>query len=106
MLPPAEVSNPELPSGPQTAIPTSKLKLLDQVRREIRLRHYSLRTEEAYVDWIKRFIHFEHPCFTCTFCIRNSIRDFTMGFRPICVGGWRSTDTDWHLQLPFAGRGG
>src|SRR6266581_1358700 len=58
MLPPAEVPNPELPPGPQTAIPTSKLKLLDQVRREIRLRHYSLRTEEAYVDWIKRFIHF------------------------------------------------
>ena len=28
------------------------------MRREIRLRHYSLRTEEAYVDWIKRFIHF------------------------------------------------
>ena len=58
MLPPAEVPNPELPPGPQTAIPTSKLKLLDQVRREIRLRHYSLRTEEAYVDWIKRFLHF------------------------------------------------
>src|SRR2546430_10202268 len=58
MPPPAEVPNPELPPGPQTAIPTSKLKLLDQVRREIRLRHYSLRTEEAYVDWIKRFIHF------------------------------------------------
>src|SRR5438876_6437537 len=58
MLPPAEVPNPELPPGPQTAIPTSKLKLLEQVRREIRLCHYSLRTEEAYVDWIKRFIHF------------------------------------------------
>jgi hypothetical protein len=32
--------------------------LLDQVRREIRLRHYSLRTEEAYVNWIKRYIQF------------------------------------------------
>src|SRR5438876_9566891 len=60
MLPPAEVPNPELPPGPQTAIPTSKLKLLDQVRREIHLRHYSLRSEEAYVDWIKRFIHFHN----------------------------------------------
>ena len=39
-------------------------KLLDQVRGKIRLKHYSLRTEEAYVDWIKRFIrHFDkrHP---------------------------------------------
>ncbi len=33
-----------------------KLKLLDQVRLAIRSRHYSLRTEEAYVAWIKRFI--------------------------------------------------
>ncbi len=40
-------------------------KLLDQVRRKIRLKHYSIRTEQAYVDWIKRFIlHFDklqHP---------------------------------------------
>lgn len=39
-------------------------KLLDQVRNAIRARHYSLRTEQAYVHWIKRFIHFcelRHP---------------------------------------------
>jgi integron integrase len=39
-------------------------KLLDQVRGKIRLKHYSIRTEEAYVDWIKRFVlHFDkrHP---------------------------------------------
>lgn len=38
--------------------------LLDDVRREIRRRHYRGRTEEAYVSWIKRFIkHFgyRHP---------------------------------------------
>jgi hypothetical protein len=28
------------------------------VRAEIRVRHYSLRTEETYVDWIRRFILF------------------------------------------------
>lgn len=42
---------------------TSK-KLLDQVREGIRLRHYSARTERAYVGWIKRFIVFHgkrHP---------------------------------------------
>jgi integrase len=41
-----------------------KLKLLDQVREVLRLKHYSIRTEEAYVDWIRRFIlHHEkrHP---------------------------------------------
>jgi integron integrase len=30
--------------------------LLDQVRGKIRLKHYSLRTEQAYIDWIRRFI--------------------------------------------------
>ncbi|MBY0576118.1 MAG: integron integrase [Gallionellaceae bacterium] len=41
-----------------------ELKLLDQVRGKIRLKHYSIRTEQAYVDWIKRFVlHFgkRHP---------------------------------------------
>ena len=40
------------------------MKLLDQVRDVIRKRHYSIRTEEAYVQWIKRFILFHgkrHP---------------------------------------------
>jgi integron integrase len=39
-------------------------RLLDQVRVAIRLRHYSYRTEQAYVDWIKRYILFNgkrHP---------------------------------------------
>jgi len=34
------------------------MKLLDQVRDSIRKRHYSIRTEEAYVNWIKRYILF------------------------------------------------
>jgi integron integrase len=42
----------------------NKPKLLDQVRQLMRLRHYSLRTEEAYVGWIRRYILFHgkrHP---------------------------------------------
>jgi hypothetical protein len=31
-------------------------RLLDQVRAAIRFRHYSLRTEDTYLHWIKRFI--------------------------------------------------
>src|ERR1051325_4389223 len=41
-----------------------KNKLLDQVRDVIRLKHYSLRTERTYCDWITRFIRFHrmrHP---------------------------------------------
>lgn len=43
---------------------TSQPKLLDQVRDRIRVKHYSLRTEQAYLSWIKRFIYFHgkrHP---------------------------------------------
>jgi len=40
------------------------MKLIDQVVDVIRKKHYSIRTEEAYVQWIKRFIYFHgkrHP---------------------------------------------
>lgn len=39
-------------------------KLLDQVRIKLRLLHYSIRTEEAYTQWIRRYINFhnqKHP---------------------------------------------
>ncbi len=35
-------------------------KLLDQVRTLCRLKHYSIRTEQTYVDWCKRYILFHH----------------------------------------------
>jgi hypothetical protein len=41
-----------------------KPRLLDQVRAALRLRHYSYRTEQTYVTWIKRYIYFhgkQHP---------------------------------------------
>src|SRR5688500_20345601 len=40
------------------------LRLLEVVRLRIRARHYSLRTEKAYVFWIRRFVRFHgsrHP---------------------------------------------
>src|SRR2546426_3227956 len=45
-------------------IPNPKLKLLDQVSEVMRFKHYSIRTETTYRDWIKRFIFFHgkrHP---------------------------------------------
>jgi hypothetical protein len=38
------------------ADPPSRLPLFDQVRDRIRFRHYGIRTEQAYLDWIRRFI--------------------------------------------------
>jgi len=40
------------------------VSLLDRVRDRIRIKHYSIRTEQAYCDWIRRFIIFHgkrHP---------------------------------------------
>ena len=42
-----------------TVEPTPK-KLLDQVRDTLRLKHYSYRTEQAYVGWITRYVLFHH----------------------------------------------
>ena len=33
-------------------------KLLDQIRNVLRLHHYSIHTERAYLDWIRRYVHF------------------------------------------------
>ena len=51
-----EARTEERPSGP--------VRLLDQVRRACRVRHYSRRTERAYAQWVKRFVLFHgkrHP---------------------------------------------
>ncbi len=50
-------------STPPQADPNAP-RLLNQVRDKIRLKHYSIRTEQAYTDWVKRFILFHkkrHP---------------------------------------------
>ena len=53
------------PERPSLAVATSGApKLLDRVRQTIRAKHYSRRTESAYVDWIRRYILFHqkrHP---------------------------------------------
>ena len=39
-------------------------RLLNQVRDKIRLKHYSIRTEQVYTDWVRRFILYHakrHP---------------------------------------------
>ena len=44
--------------------PLQAVRILDQVRERIRYLHYSLRTEEAYVHWVRGFIRFHelrHP---------------------------------------------
>jgi len=50
--------------GENTPVSNAPPKLLDQVRDKIRVKHYSIRTETQYLQWIKRFIFFHgkrHP---------------------------------------------
>jgi len=50
--------------GEPPRVPLSRPRLLDQVREALRLRHYSRRTERAYVAWMRRYILFHgkrHP---------------------------------------------
>jgi hypothetical protein len=44
--------------GFEAVVPNPKLKLLDQVREVMRLRHYSIRIENSYCDWIRRHVKF------------------------------------------------
>jgi integron integrase len=49
---------------PSNAVVASSPKLLDRVRWRLRAKHYSIRTEQAYIEWIRRFILFHrkrHP---------------------------------------------
>ncbi len=43
---------------------TQSPNLLEAVRNKIRVKHYSIRTEKSYSQWIKSYIHFhamQHP---------------------------------------------
>src|SRR5437588_12767286 len=54
-------STTPLPGGNATGQPP---KLLDRLRQACRVRHYSIRTEDAYHDWARRYILFHqkrHP---------------------------------------------
>ena len=50
--------------GNEVSLMDRHRKLLDEVREILRLKHYSYRTEQSYVGWIRRYILFhnkQHP---------------------------------------------
>ena len=46
------------PTKAAFVIANPKAKLLDQLKEVLRVKHYSLRTEEAYVQWVRRYLRF------------------------------------------------
>ena len=61
----ASQAEPQRPKRPAEGfIPNPKFRLQEQCRQVMRFKHFSFRTEEAYWDWMKRFILFHgkrHP---------------------------------------------
>src|SRR6266478_450619 len=52
------MSLPRAGCAREAMVPNPKAKLLDQVREVMRLRHYAIRTEQSYCDWIRRYVQF------------------------------------------------
>ncbi|WP_342343972.1 phage integrase N-terminal SAM-like domain-containing protein [Aromatoleum bremense] len=50
------VENPSSLSPSPSPVATGAPRLLDLVRERLRLKHYSVRTEKAYLGWIRRYI--------------------------------------------------
>ena len=51
----------------ESVIPNPRRKLLDPLREVMRLKHYSIRTETAYCDWIRRYV--KEGCSTAAGCV-------------------------------------
>lgn len=52
------------PQSDPVSVPPGEPKLLDQLSGRLRVKHYSIRTEQAYFDWVRRFVLFHnkrHP---------------------------------------------
>ena len=72
-----------------TVLPTptapQQPKLLDLLRQRIRVLHYSIRTEQAYVDWVRRFILFHGKRHTRDGCAGGHRLSHASGWRAQCV---------------------
>src|SRR5229473_2075614 len=58
------IGKPKAYGPPEGFLPNPKLKLLDQLSEVMRFKHYSIRTETTYREWVKRYIFFHgkrHP---------------------------------------------
>ena len=61
---PSQPSSPGADSPGTNAVAPKAPRLLDQVRERVRYLHYSIRTKEAYVHWVRAFVRFHglrHP---------------------------------------------
>ena len=62
-----------------------KPELLDEVRRKMRLHHYSIPTERSYIDWIKRYVGFHRM--SCREDLADGERKIEVFLSELAVGG-------------------
>jgi integrase len=75
----------DAPSTPPVLAASQPPKLLDSLRQRIRVLHYSIRTEQAYVDWVRRFILFHGKRHTRDGCAGGHRLSHASGWRAQCV---------------------
>ena len=92
-------------------IPNPKIKLLEQVSEVMRFKHYSIRTETTYREWIKRFILFHgkrHPRemgaaeverFLSDLAVRRKVAASTQN-QAFSAGRQRANIEGWNIQHP------
>ena len=75
-------------SGIAAAPPAAKeKKLLEQMRDVMRVKHYSLRTEQTYCDWVERFIRYHklrHPREMGEIEVTEFLTDLARNGRVVC----------------------
>src|SRR5699024_9633196 len=72
--------------------PLRSVKVLDQLRERIRYLHYSLRTEQAYVHWVRAFIRFHgvrHPATLGSSEVEAFLSWLANG---LCCKDWRQSE--------------
>jgi hypothetical protein len=88
----------------EAVIPNPKLKLLDQVREVMRLRHYSIRTEHCYCDWIRRYIKFHRM--RCREDLIGGTEKVELFLSDLAVNGQVAASTqNQALKVPSCGAG-
>jgi hypothetical protein len=73
-------------------------RLLDEVRDYMRLKHYSIHTERAYCDWIKRFIHFHQMS------SRDDLKNGEQKIEEFLTLQRQSAQSSHFFNLPFSMR--